>query len=169
MSNTFDNSPTRTLAAFATDLQFEQLPQEVIEHIKLCLLDAIGCAFYGANSAEANMVIEVVRDWSTKPESSIWAHGIKTACANAALANSTMVCSFTLDDAHRGANVHVSAAVIPPTLSVAERIGNVDGKRLLAALIAGYESAIHLGRVQYKKVTPIKLPAASPLWCCYQT
>ena len=24
-------------------------------------------------------------------------------------------------------------------------------------------------RVQYKKVTPIKLPTASPLWYCYQT
>jgi aconitate decarboxylase len=145
MSNTVDNSPTLTLAAFATDLQFEQIPQEVIEYAKLCLLDAVGCAFYGASSAEARMLIEVVRDWSTKPESTIWAHGTKTACANAALANSTMMDSFTLDDSHRGANIHASAAVIPPAIAVAERVGAVDGKRLLTALIVGYESAIHVG------------------------
>jgi 2-methylcitrate dehydratase PrpD len=145
MSSTVDNSPTRTLAAFATDLQFEQIPQEVIEHAKLCLLDSVGCAFYGANSQEARIVVEVVRDWSTKPESSIWVHGLKTACANAALANSTMVNSFTLDDSHRGANIKCSAVLVPAALSVAERIGSIDGKSLLTALVAGYEVSIHVG------------------------
>lgn len=144
-TNSLNFSPTRILADFATRLKYDHIPPEVISHAKLCLLDSIGCALYGAGSPEAKMVAAVARDWSEKPEASIWGHGFKTACANAALTNGTMVDSFTLDDSHRGANVHPSAAVVPTAISVAEKMGPVDGKDLLTAIVAGYETAIHVG------------------------
>ena len=136
---------TEELANFVVDLEYKQIPNEVISYAKLCLLDAIGCALYGANSKEARIVAEVVQDWSTKPESRIWGSGNKTACSNAALINGTMIDSFTLADSHREANIHVSAVVVPTAFSVAERIGNISGKHLITAIIAGYESAIHVG------------------------
>jgi len=117
----------------------------VIEHAKLCLLDSLGCALYGAGSLEAQIVAEVACDWSSKPESTIWAGGGKTSCANATLVNGTMVDSFTLDDSHREANLHPSAVTVPVAIAMAERVGGVDGKRFLAALVAGYEVAIRVG------------------------
>lgn len=138
-------SPTRTLAEFAANLRFDQIPADVVEQAKLCLLDSLGCALYGAASLESQIVTEVALDWSQKPESTIWAGGGKTSCANAALANGTMVDSFTLDDSHREANLHPSAVTVPVAVAMAERVGGVDGKSFLTALVAGYEVAIRVG------------------------
>ena len=39
---------TRDLAQFAATLQFEAIPCEVIEKLKLLALDGIGCCIFGA-------------------------------------------------------------------------------------------------------------------------
>ena len=38
---------TKTLADFAVDVTYEQIPAEVIEKMKASLLDSIGCCLYG--------------------------------------------------------------------------------------------------------------------------
>ena len=44
-----DNKHTRKIAEFVSSLRYEQIPPEVIERIKLLILDSLGCAIYGAN------------------------------------------------------------------------------------------------------------------------
>jgi len=39
---------TRDLAYFGAALRYEDLPKEVVERIKLCVLDSIGCTLFGA-------------------------------------------------------------------------------------------------------------------------
>jgi len=43
-----DNRYTRGLAEFASGLTYEAIPPEVRERLKLLILDALGCALYGA-------------------------------------------------------------------------------------------------------------------------
>ena len=44
-----DNPHTRKLAVFISSLRYEEIPPEVIERIKLLMLDSLGCALYSAN------------------------------------------------------------------------------------------------------------------------
>jgi 2-methylcitrate dehydratase PrpD len=76
---------------------------------------------------------------------SIWGTGLKTDCGYAALANGVMVESFTMDDLHNRSIVHAGSVSVPAALAVAEWLGNVSGEALLAAIIAGYETAIRVG------------------------
>ena len=43
-----DNPHTRRIAEFVSSLAYERIPREVRERIKLLILDALGCAIYGA-------------------------------------------------------------------------------------------------------------------------
>jgi aconitate decarboxylase len=38
-----DNPYTRRMAAFISGLRYEQIPKEVIDRIKLLILDSLGC------------------------------------------------------------------------------------------------------------------------------
>ena len=42
-----DNPQTRGIAAFVAGLAYERIPGEVIERLKLLILDAFGCALFG--------------------------------------------------------------------------------------------------------------------------
>lgn len=39
-----NSSPTLRLAEFVSRLRFEDAPQNVVSHVKLCILDTLGCA-----------------------------------------------------------------------------------------------------------------------------
>ena len=42
------NVHTRRIAEFVSALSYDRIPAEVIERIKLLILDSLGCAIYGA-------------------------------------------------------------------------------------------------------------------------
>lgn len=44
-----DNKYTRGIAEFVAGLQYDAIPDEVRQRIKLLILDALGCALYGAD------------------------------------------------------------------------------------------------------------------------
>src|SRR3982074_285861 len=46
---TADNPYTQGMAAFVSGLRYEQIPKEVIDRIKLLMLDSFGCAIYGVD------------------------------------------------------------------------------------------------------------------------
>ncbi len=45
---TTENSPTRALAQYIAGLSYKDIPEEVIAHIKFCLIDSLGCALFGS-------------------------------------------------------------------------------------------------------------------------
>src|ERR1035441_5771619 len=48
MSGSSDNPHTRAIAQFISQLSYDDIPNEVIERIKLLILDSLGCALYGS-------------------------------------------------------------------------------------------------------------------------
>src|SRR5690242_15126997 len=44
-----DNPYTQGMAAFVSGLRYEQIPTEVIDRVKLLMLDSLGCAIYSVN------------------------------------------------------------------------------------------------------------------------
>ncbi len=138
-------SPTFALADFIANLKYEQIPAKTVGHLKDCILDTIGCGLHGSTTIEGKLAAGLARDWSEKPESTIWGFGQKTACANAVLANCTLVKGIAFDDTHHKSTLHPGCVTIPTAFALAERLGGVDGKKLLTAVAAGYETIIRVG------------------------
>src|SRR5947209_19968713 len=68
-----DNAYTRGLADFVSKLGFEKIPGDVRERLKLLILDALGCALYGAELEWCRILRRTVADkdhscgvWGTK-------------------------------------------------------------------------------------------------------
>jgi len=137
---------TRDLAAFAAELRYDDIPSEVIAHIKLCILDGIGAGLYGAHLPWTKIVRRVATAEGTAPKASMWGTGQKVSVAQAALVNSTAGHGFEMDDIHKESILHPNSLAVPATFAWAQG-GNhpVDGRDLLTAIVAGCEVGIRIG------------------------
>lgn len=135
---------TRRLAAFLSELNFDDLPEEVIETAKLCILDTTGVALAARNWPWTRMVEETVAESGGAEESTVWGSTLRCPAQQSALANGTAAHGIEMDDRCPRASVHPGAYVVPSALAVAER-GRLDGRRLLTSVVAGYEFGMRLG------------------------
>lgn len=138
-------SLTEALARFAAALRLEAVPPPVVAAAKLCLLDFIGVTLAGATEPEARPVGEFVRGQGGLPTSSVWGFGCRAPAALAALTNGSVGHHLELDDGHILGHVHPGATLIPAAFALAEA-RHSTGRDLLAAVVAGYEVVIRVGR-----------------------
>jgi len=140
-----DNRYTRGLAEFGASLDYEAIPADVRERLKLLILDALGCALYGAHLEWCRILNRTLLDLDQNGRCTIWGTSERLSAPHAALANGTQVQSFELDDVHRAGVLHVGAVVLPALIAVAELKRNISGKEFLAAALAGYETGPRVG------------------------
>ena len=140
-----EGSPTKRLARFAANLTFSDIPSTVVDHIKLCLLDTVGCGVFGSTLPWGKILVEFAREQGGSEEAVLFGTAYKVPCANAALANGTMIHGFELDDLHRLSILHPGSVVLPAALAVGEKRGRCTGKEFLAGLVAGYEVGARVG------------------------
>jgi len=135
-------SVTRTLAGFASCLEFGALDTDLVLRFKKYLLDAIGCGLYGASQPCARIVNEYIREQRGKREATLWLQNFRGPAANVALGLGVMIHSFDFDDYHN-AKIHPGAPVIPAAVAIGESVG-ASGKVVIAAIVAGYETMIRV-------------------------
>ena len=136
---------TAALAAFASQLELVDIPQEVIAKARLCLLDTVGCCVYGSALPPVRTLTKMVLAEGSKPLASLLGTPHRSAPAQAALVNGTAAHAFQLDEVHSGATLHPGSVVVPAALALAEAAGTISGADFLVAMIAGYEVGIRVG------------------------
>lgn len=134
---------TKTLAEYIYNTSFEDLPQEVIEFTKLCILDWYGSAIAGKEMAPIQAIKEVVEEMGGHKQASLVTGG-KTSYLNAILVNAASSHIVELDDIHKASIIHAGTVVIPAAVSVAEAY-NLSGKELITAVVVGYEVCYRIG------------------------
>lgn len=137
--------PTRTLASFVARLRYEDIPAEVITKAKACVLDGIGCMLFGSTLPWVRIATDVALEQGGHPQATIIGTPHRASVMQAALVNGTAGHAFELDDAHTGASMHAGSVNVSIVLALAEWLGNVSGRDVLTALVAGYESGLRVG------------------------
>lgn len=139
--------PTRTLATYAANLRFEEIPSRVVEKSKDCFLDTFGACIYGVDLPWSRMLVDHARRYGGGGTSSILGRpGEKVQTPMAALVNGALAHSFELDNVRQpGAGVHAGATLVTAGLAVAEEIG-ASGKELVTAFVAGCEVMFRIGK-----------------------
>jgi aconitate decarboxylase len=140
-----ETSPTARLAEFVAALKHQNLPPEVVRHMKLCLLDTIGCGVYGSTLPWGGIIAEFVRSRGGLPEASVWGDAAKIPAEAAVLANGTFVHGFEMDDLHPRSILHPGSVTMPVVIALAEARGGISGRDALMAMIAGYEVGARVG------------------------
>jgi len=132
-------SPTHVLAAYVSRLAYKDIPGEVVSHIKLCLIDSLGCALFGSTLSWGKIITSFTKEMGRGTGALIWGDGAEVPSTSAPLANGTLIHSFEMDDLHRVGVIHPGAEAIPAADALVRRAGNVNGKRFITAVVAGYE------------------------------
>ncbi len=140
-------SPTTEMSEFASKLEFEDISADVLERVKLCLIDSLGCGLFGARDSRSRILTEVL--WNigrgNGSPATVWHFGFKTSPSDAALLNGSYIHSFDFDDQCQEVGVHAGACVVPASIAIAEHKGGITGKEFLTSLTVGYECAIRAG------------------------
>ena len=139
------NPYTAGLARFVAGLRYEAIPAEVKERIKLLLLDALGCALFGAELEWSRILMDTLRAVDGSTGCGVWGTALRLSPPHAALVNGTLVQSFELDDVHRQGVLHVGAVTLPPLFAVSEIKRGMSGRDFLTAAVAGYEVGPRVG------------------------
>lgn len=133
------DDPTASLASFIAEVPDRGVPAEVRAVLQDAVIDAVGCGLFGLTTEAVRIVHAFAQEQGGPAEATLWASGgARVSAGNAALLAGTAIHGFDFDDHHR-AKLHLSAAVLPAALALAER-EKADGPTLLAALAAGYET-----------------------------
>lgn len=147
-------SPTQTLATFAAQLTFDDIPPQVVSRCEDLLLDTLGSIFAGSHTAPSQAMAQFAQAMGPQQgQSEDLVRQVTTSPYFAAMSNASAAHIVEQDDVHNGAVFHPAAVVFPPALAVAQSIG-ASGQDLIAACVAGYEVGIRvgefLGRSHYK-------------------
>ncbi|MDB5816420.1 MAG: MmgE/PrpD family protein [Rhizobacter sp.] len=135
---------TAELVRRLMDIATGPLDDSLMLLAKQCVLDWVGVALVGANEPLARMLLEQALEDGGRPVASIVGATHAFSPRQAALVNGATGHAIDYDDANNAALGHVTAAVLPAALAVAQ-LRQGSGDQLLRAFIAGYETAGMVG------------------------
>ena len=136
---------TEAIVSFAYALRYDALPEEVRHYARRHLLDTIGVMIAGAEgdvATRAEAVLVSVRRSGHVPVPGRARHA---DLLDAAFLGGTAAHGTELDDGYRQGSVHPGCVVVPAVLAVAYEQGS-NGRGVLEAIVAGYETCIALAR-----------------------
>ena len=149
-----DTTLTALLVARATALAARPLDAAALELARQCVLDWAGVALAGAQEPLTQLLLAQAREEGGKPVASLVGSSLRVSPRQAALLNGAAGHALDYDDANVAAQGHVTAAVLPAALAVAQA-RSADGDALLRAFAAGYEMAgmvgQYLGQAHYER------------------
>jgi 2-methylcitrate dehydratase PrpD len=134
---------TRGLAERSATLAAADLPDDVMEVSRQALLDWLGVALGGCREEAPEIVLGAIGGEDSGPATLV-GRGTRRSAMVAATVNGTASHVLDFDDVNMVVIAHVSAAVLPAALALAEEL-DLDAQALLVGYVAGYETVGRVG------------------------
>jgi 2-methylcitrate dehydratase len=133
-------SLAETLARYAANFKYEDLPEDIVRTAKRTILDTFGCAFGGYKAGPSQIAIKLAIDVNAKRGSTVLCNGIKTTPDLAAFANGVMIRYLDFNDGfvsltHGAGHPSDTIAALLATAELTER----SGRDLITATVLSYE------------------------------
>ncbi len=148
------NGLTVQVARHAVRADREPLSDSVLLLARQCVLDWVAVALVGAQEPVARILRAQASEDGGRPIASTVGGGARFSAVQAALINGATGHAIDYDDANIGAQGHITAAVLPAALAIAQA-RHASGRRLLQAFAAGYHAAgmvgHYVGREHYDR------------------
>ena len=135
---------TRTLAERASAVSYNALPDDVRALARQCVLDYYGVALAGADDPLVTILLDELTEAGGNPQASLIGHAARLPMLSAALVNGAIGHALDYDDVNLAMPGHPSVAILPGLLALAETRRS-SGRDVIAAFVAGYETACRIG------------------------
>jgi 2-methylcitrate dehydratase PrpD len=134
---------TETLAAFAADLRWTDVPLQVRAQLKLHVLDTLGVICAGVPAPEAGRVRGLFERWGGCEEATVIGANRRLPAPSAAFLNTFAGRLHTFDDTYEDGPVHPGSTAVSAALAAAET-RDASGADFLVAALAGYETTARI-------------------------
>ena len=139
---------SETIATWIEGCRYDDVPGDIIGIAKRNILDCVGTALAGSTQPVARVLDQYLTELDGAGQATILGLGIKSLCSEAAMANGILSHALDYDDlvipATGAGGPHITAAVLPAALAIAEH-HKKSGKELLLAYILGCETVYRIG------------------------
>ncbi|MDH3414162.1 MAG: MmgE/PrpD family protein [Gammaproteobacteria bacterium] len=136
--------PIKAFAGHVVDLGRIKISDEVRHATRRCLIDWFATTVPGGVRPPATFLCEALADELDRGNAALVPSGRRALGRAAALINGAASHTVEFDDIYRDAIYHPGAPVISAALALAQD-RQVNGDRLLRAIIAGYEVSTRIG------------------------
>jgi 2-methylcitrate dehydratase PrpD len=134
------------VAQWVSEVQYDDLPPDVVASTKLRILDVIGLALAGAETAFGRSTIAAAKTMSPPGPARVFGTGDRLAASTAAFANAALSQALEYDDTHNESIVHMSSPAVAASLALAET-RTMTGRDLILAIAIANEISCRVGSV----------------------
>lgn len=136
---------SQRISGFVTGFDCDSLSAERIHTVARAFLDTCAVAIAGQREPASKLVLDYARRQGGAGEwaGSVWATGERLPVESVALVNGTMGHVLDYDDLTSPLRAHMSVAMLPLLVALAEATG-ATGRQLSAAYVVGFEVACKL-------------------------
>ncbi len=136
---------TWVLAERTRMLRYEQLPEDVREITRQCVLDWLAVAIAGSRSHLADLLVAQARAEGGHPIATLVGRQPRAAPLQVALVNGAASHVLDYDDVNTVMHGHPSAPILPALLALGQQRRS-SGRELITSFVAGYEFACRVGQ-----------------------
>ena len=137
---------TAELARRAAALAWRDLPEDLIERTKQCLLDWFAVTVPGAQEELTDILVRESIEDGAKGKASLVGRSETTLPSTAALINGAASHALDYDDVNFAMHGHPTVTVVPALLALGEQI-KASGRLFIESFVAGYETSGRIGRL----------------------
>jgi 2-methylcitrate dehydratase PrpD len=135
---------TADLAQRITATRYDDLPDDVREMTRQCVLDWLAVTLAGTREDLSRILVDEAVEQGGKPAARLIGTSIRVPTQQAALVNGSMSHALDYDDVNLTMTGHPSVPIVASLLALAEARGT-SGADFMAAFVAGYEAACRVG------------------------
>jgi 2-methylcitrate dehydratase PrpD len=137
---------TAELARRAAALAWRDLPNDLVERTKQCLLDWFAVTVAGAQEELTEILIREAMEDGAKGSATLVGRSEKVLPSTAALINGAASHALDYDDVNFAMGGHPTVTVVPALLALGEQI-KASGRLFIESFVAGYETSGRIGRL----------------------
>ena len=137
---------TAEIAQRAAVLGWRDLPDDLVERTKQCLLDWFAVTLAGAQDELTDILIQEALEDGGKGPASLVGRREKVTPSAATLINGSASHALDYDDVNFAMGGHPTITVVPALLSLGEQ-KKASGRLFIESFVAGYETSGRVGRL----------------------
>ena len=137
---------TAEIAKRAAHLAWNDLPDDLIERTKQCLLDWFAVTVAGAREELTDILVAEALEDGAKGPATLVGRSEKVLPSVAALINGAASHALDYDDVNFAMGGHPTVTVVPALLALGEQT-KASGRLFIESFVAGYETSGRVGRL----------------------
>jgi len=137
---------TAEIAKRAAALAWQDLPDDLVERTKQCLLDWFAVTIAGAQEDLTNILIAEALEDGAKGPATLVGRSETVLPSTAALINGAASHALDYDDVNFSMGGHPTVTVVPALLALGEQM-KASGRLFIESFVAGYETSGRVGRL----------------------